>query len=738
MRGAGKRESVMIKVPKVRQQEGYDCGAAALCSVALWFGRECSLAECRRLSGCMQDGITIQGVLRGAESLGLEAKALTSPSKELLPLAALESPAIAHITTQEGMLHFVTLCRVTASKVIYMDPAEGEYITSPVERFREEWNGHIIIFKETLPAGRQKFGGSARRAWNSRRKNIKLFARLLRNQVGEICGALAGSAVLVLIGVSNSLFLKHLIDNTLPAGERGMLTFLSFVIFGLIVLGAASGYGRTILVLRNSLKMDYRLIRDYIRKVFTLPPLFFRQYSTGDITSRVEDAFKIRALVSEGLISIFISLLTLALSITLMFTSYRSLALMVLTSIPIYIAIYRFSHRLGKRYNREIAVAGARFETHLLDSLRGAETLKRYGAEGFALGRIEGEYRGMVESLYRSGRSSALLGTLSNSLSSGILATIICAGGFAIFRGELTVGELVAFYTLSSLFTSPLNELIESNSLITAATVSAERLFEIMNLPGEEEASGEVSHREVGTPAGILLEEVTFSHIGRPPLLEGISMRLPPGAITAVIGSNGCGKSTLAQLIMREMEPLSGRIFWGGRDIREIPLQEWRRCISLVPQRPQLFRTTLLENITLGAPADEEALARAVAEAGLAPLVGRLPLGLLTNAGESGALLSGGEMQKIEFARMLYRRPHAVILDEATSSMDNASERMVFETLRRMSRKGVTILVITHKESNLGYADYVVEIDEINMKNRIIGNKTARTVADVRAPERRT
>ena len=141
----------------------------------------------------------------------------------------------------------------------------------------------------------------------------------------------------------------------------------------------------------------------------------------------------------------------------------------------------------------------------------------------------------------------------------------------------------------------------------------------------------------------------------------------------------------------------------------------WRRNILLVPQQPQLFNTTLEENITCGAlPVDNEALAEALRLAGLESLVARLPLGVLTNTGEGGALLSGGEMQKIAIARMIYRRPKGIILDEASSSMDSSSERKLFETLLRLRERGATIVVITHKESNLHYADSVVELDKIN------------------------
>ena len=707
-----------LKAERVRQQESYDCGAAALCSVAGWFGRETSLAECRRLTGCMQDGITIKGILKGGEALGLECKALTSPTKELLPLVGLESPAIVHITTPERMFHYVVLCSVSAKRVSYMDPAEGEYLWLDSAEFCRRWNGHIIIFKEArsgATAGASAKGRRGSRGRGSReRKTLRIFARLMRNHVGEICGALAGSALLVFIGVSNSLFLKHLIDNALPAGEREVLTLLSVVLYALIIIGGAVGYGRSLLIVRNSLKIDYRLVTGYIRRVFAMPANFFKEYSTGDILSRVDDAFNIRALISEGIISIFISIATLLCAFGLMFSFYRNLAIMLLGTIPLYLLLYRISHRLGKRYNRAISIAGAKFESRVLDSLRGATTIKHYGAEALTIERIEGEYREMTRTLYRSGKSGAIVSTLSSALSTSASVTIISAGGYALFGGLLSLGDLVAFYTLSTLFTAPINNLIESNTLITQAMVSAERLFEIMNLAPEADSAPPDAPAEMDS-SDLVLEGLSFSHIGRPPLLENIWIRLPKGSITAIVGSNGCGKSTLAQLIMRDLEPQSGSIKWGGRDIREYPLKVWRRNILLVPQQPQLFNTTLEENITCGAlPVDNEALAEALRLAGLESLVARLPLGVLTNTGEGGALLSGGEMQKIAIARMIYRRPKGIILDEASSSMDSSSERKLFETLLRLRERGATIVVITHKESNLHYADSVVELDKIN------------------------
>ena len=697
----------MKRVIKIRQQDSYDCGAATLCAVAAWYGANYSLAEVRKACGCSQDGISLKGLIQGAESLGLSGKAYSSESKDLSPLIEIHSPIIAHITTEEGMYHFVVICRVTAKQVEIMDPAFGDYKKLPYDKFVTQWNGHIILI---VPGT-----GFVKR--NEKVSSIRIFTKLAKLNGNDLALAFAGSAALVVAGVSNSLFLQQIIDHSLPEGDSELLLFIAFAVFLLLVLSAYIGYARTLFLVRSGIKIDGRLITGYIKKIFAMPASFFSQYSCGDINARIEDAFKIRTFVTEGIISVFISIMTLFAVFVLMFTYYSKLASMLLLYIPIYLALYYICNKMNKKYSRELAVTGAKFESRTIDSIQGAMAVKHFGAEKLTLNKIEESYVDMARKIHSAGRAVSYISSASDTLSGALLATVLISGAFAVFGKNLTTGELVSFYTLCSLFTSPLNSLMTLNSIVTSATVSAERLFEIMRLNTEEEEQGNLAVKSpalLSEPQDIEVKNLSFSYIGRMELFSNINLTIPKGKITAITGSSGCGKSTLAALFMRDYLPGKGSIEIGGINIRYLQLKEWRDYISIVTQKCSLFNGTILDNITCGEEyPDMELVSSIIGETGLDQMVRRLPMGILTNTGDGGAALSGGELQKISVARVLYKRPEIVIFDESTSSMDENSEKMILRAMLKLREKKKSVIMITHKVKNTDYADMSIDLDQI-------------------------
>ncbi len=697
----------MRRVVKIRQQDSYDCGAATLCAVAAWYGANYSLAEVRKACGCSQDGISIKGLIQGAESLGLSGKAYSSEIKDLSPLMEINSPVIAHITTEERMYHFVVICRVTKKQVEIMDPAFGDYKKLPYDKFVSQWNGHIIL---VVP-------GTGFVRTNEKVSSIKIFIKLAKLNGNDLALAFAGSAALVVAGVSNSLFLQQIIDHSLPERDSGLLLFIAFAVFLLLALSAYIGYARTLLLIRSGIKIDGRLVTGYIKKVFAMPASFFSQYSCGDINARIEDAFKIRTFVTEGIISVFISLMTLFTVFVLMFTYYSKLASMLLLYIPVYLVLYYICDKVNKKYSRELAVTGAKFESRTIDSIQGAMAVKHFGAEKLTLNKIEESYVEMAQKIHSAGKAVSYISSASDTLSGALLATVLVSGAFAVFGNNLTTGELVSFYTLCSLFTSPLNSLMSLNGIVTAATVSTERLFEIMKLNTEEEEQGNIVVKSSGAlelPQNIEVKNLSFSYIGRMELFNNINLTIPKGKITAITGCSGCGKSTLAALFMRDYIPCKGSIELGGINIKYFQLKEWRNYISIVTQRCSLFNGTILDNITCGEEyPDMGCISNIICETGLDEMIRRLPMGLLTNTGDGGAALSGGELQKISVARVLYRRPNIVIFDESTSSMDENSENMILKSMLKLKKDGKSVIMITHKLKNTDYADISIDLDQI-------------------------
>lgn len=680
----------------------YDCGAACLYSIGTWYGIKMPLAKIKALCGCTREGITIQGILEGAGKMGLTAKAYKSPGKEISRLAEITAPFIAHTRNEEGYHHFIAVYQVEKEHVLIMDPAEGTFLSQSHTLFQNYWSGYFILLVPGVDFSRKDETGST---W------IRLLG-LLHFHKKEIALSLVGSAVLVLIGISTSIFLQQIIDHVLPTNNQTLLGSIAVLIVLLTGSALYIGYARTLLLIRNGIQIDTRLLSCYLGKLFRLPVSFFHRYTGGDIDSRIADTFKITAFVSEGVVSGLISLLTLCASLLIMFYYNASLTAIVCLFIPLYAGLYYFSVRIHKKYNHKLATCGARFHSNVLDSVHGILTVKHFGAEQLSAGKIEESYIHLAHLMQKAGQVVNLADTLGSGLTKSLTATILLAGSASVLQQQMSIGELVSFYTLSSLFTTPLNHLIRMNDQLSGAIVSSERLFEILDL--DEEPTGASPHTPYllpDTPCELTLTNLSFSHIGRKALFNHFNATFAPGELTLLLGESGCGKSTLASLLLRDFEPQAGKIKLGEMEIGHIPLQSWRNYISIVPQKPHLFDCSLLENITSGeADPDPGRITQICASLGLAPLLDKLPMGILTNVGREGIFLSGGEGQKIAVARALYKNPGILILDEATSSLDETSETHILDTILRLKEQQKIIIMITHKKSHSRYADKIIQI----------------------------
>jgi ABC-type bacteriocin/lantibiotic exporter with double-glycine peptidase domain len=698
---------------KIRQQDEYDCGAASLSSVAAWYGVNVPLSKVRRACGCTKEGITIKGIIDGATSLGLSGKAFKcGESKEnaLTYLEKISSPVIAHLQRKDGMFHFVVIYNVAEGRITVMDPAEGEFKRLKPKDFLAEWTGYVIFI---VP------GDNFEKIEQKENKYLRLL-RILKFHKREVAYALAGSIALTCIGVCNSLFLQQIIDEAIPTGDKLLMIVIAAALFILIPLALYIGYCRTIYLLRNGIQIDTRLIFSFLRKIFKLPAEFFAEHTSGDLNSRISDAFNIRTFISEGLVSIFVSILTLIAVLVLMFTFYWRLALFTLLFIPLYAGLYFISDRINHKFTHDLAIKGAQFESDFIDSVEGAESVRHYGAASLSTIKTEESYSVMTEKIYGAGRAVSIFSEAGEGISKLLLATIIVIGGFAVFKQQMSVGELVSFYTLSAFFTAPMNSLVNINSLVNQAVVSSGRLLDITDLDDEEEPGFKgidlFKRCSADRAEEIELSGIKFRYSGRENIFDNLNCRIPAGAITAITGENGCGKSTLGALLMRDLKQNAGRIFLHQPgaipiDIRNIKLGDWRRYISISPQRCHLFNATIFENITCGEDnPDVERVAAICNDLGMENFVRSLPTGLMTYIGERGKTLSGGEMQKISIARLLYRSPAIYIFDESTSFMDEEAEDYVLAKMKELSAMGRSVIMITHKSSNLKIADNIIKL----------------------------
>lgn len=685
---------------KIKQHYKYDCGAACVASVAAYYGVKASLAQLRMDCGCSPDGITLQGLIDGAAKIGLNAKGYKSPDKNIADLRSVESPIIAHINDEDNYLHFIVIYKIGRENITIMDPAEGEIKKLGIDEFTNKWSGYIAV---AIP-------GSDFCKTEGNLSQFACLTVLFFHSIKEIALSFAGSVALTIAGICISLLLQQIIDTIIPNGDAVAITATSVVLFTLMFLTLFISYNATKYLIRCSIKIDTSLIVNYLEKLFKLPLSFFSNYQAGDIASRIDDINNVRSFVTGGIINILSSIITIAGALAVMFFYNTKLTLYILLFIPLYAGLYVVSGYINKKYSKEIAKLQASFQSSLLESIGGITNIRHYGAYPLTIGKIERDYVAFATKLNNSANAVNMFETSVSGVSKLLICLIIAVGSVSVLNGDMSIGELVGFYSLCSFFTVPLNDLISISEIVSKTKISIERIYEILNLPCEEDTAGKIDL--AGINGDICLNGVQFKFPGRTPLFNGISFRIKQGEITALKGESGCGKSTLAQLILRDYPVESGTITFREIDVKNFSLGQWRESIGYVPQGASLLRGSIVDNITLKEDnPDIERVLSILSKLGIIDVVKRLPGGLLTQVGERGNELSGGECQRICIARAIYKDPKIFIFDEVTSSLDAASAGYVLDCIKKLRESGKTILLISHKKEDLNIADNVVNIN---------------------------
>lgn len=689
----------MNKLSKIKQRDITDCGAACLASIAAHYQLQMPVSRIRQYAGTDKRGTNVLGLIEAAEKLGFQAKgakgALDSLTK--IPL-----PAIAHVILKNGLHHFVVIYKVTKKDITFMDPADGQYHKKNIVEFEKYWSGVIVLI---LPDDSFTKG-------NETTSNTKRFWQLIMPHKGIMIQALVGALVYTILGLSTSIYMQKLIDFVLPDGNIRLLNLLSIGMIVILVFQVFIGTFKTILGLQTGQQIDARLILGYYKHLLKLPQRFFDTMRVGEITSRINDAVKIRMFINDVALSMIVNVLIVGFSIALMFLYYWKLAVIILCIVPIYILIYWISNKVNKKWLRTLMENSAELETQLVESISTASTIKRFGIEEYANTKTEHKFYNLLNSIYKSGIKGLYIGTIADFITRLFTIIILWAGAYFVINRELTPGELLSFYALIGYFTGPASSLIGANKSIQDALIAADRLFEIIDLEIE---SSDVNKVDLTTE---LIDDIHFNNVHfrygtRAMVFEGLNLTIKKGSSTAIIGESGSGKSTLLSLLQNLYPLKEGNITIGGLDLQYISNKSLRKAVSVVPQQIDLFAGTVIENIAIGDyEPDMQRILELSKMLGISDFIEQLPSGYNALLGEQGVNLSGGQRQRIAIARALYRNPEILILDEATSNLDQLSESKVQETLEWFKSQGKTIILIAHRLNTIKNCDEILVLKD--------------------------
>lgn len=686
---------------KIKQHDIKDCGAACLASIGNHFKVNLPIARIRQYANTDKRGTNVLGIIEAAEKMGFTAKGVKGglDSLDKIPL-----PAIAHIITKEQYHHYLVIYKVEKSTVTVMDPGFGKMETYTFEEFQKIWTGVLILF-----APNDDF-----KTLNEKTSPIKRFWNLIQPHKTILIQALIGAIVFTVLGLAMSIYIQKITDYVLVDGNRNLLNLLSVSMIVIILLQAYIGSKKSIFVMKTGQLIDAKLILGYYKHLLHLPQRFFDAMQIGEITSRINDAVKIRSFINETAIEMIVNMFIVVFSFALMFTYYWKLALVIILVIPFYVFVYFLLNKFNKKVERDIMVNAAELQTQLVESITHVRTVKEFGIEEFSNLKTENKFVKLLFITYKSGLNGIFATTSTQFLASIFTVILMWIGSGYVINRAITPGELFSFYALIGYFTSPVASLINMNKTAQNALIAADRLFEIMDLEREEtENKIEVTNENLGD---IKFENVSFRYGSRVEVFKNFNAIFKKNQTTAIVGESGSGKTTLISLLQNLYPIKEGKINIGDFDLQHVHYKSLRKIVGVIPQQLNLFSGNIIENIALGESFPNiQRILELSKQLGIHEFVEKLPNGFETQIGENGAMLSGGQKQRIAIARALYKNPEILLMDEATASLDTNSERIVKEVIDNFKSSGKTIIVIAHRLSTIANADTILV-----MKNGVI------------------
>ncbi len=703
---------------EIKQHDFSDCGAACLASIAEFYNLSLPIARIRQYANTNQKGTTLLGLREAASKLGFLAKGIQVSFEGINELPF---PAIVHVMqVKDGheFPHYMVVYKVTKRYIQVMDPAIGKLEKKKFSELENIFTTYALILIPDEDIFTEK---------NEKFSNWRRISFLLKPHKYILFQAIIGAVLYTLLGFSISIYVGKITDFVLVSGNKSLLNLMSVIVIGCLILQVVYGVLKDVFILKTSQQIDSRLILGYYKHLFTMPQKFFDTMRIGEIMSRIGDAVKIRVLINETALSVSVNILIVIFSFIFMFTYYWKLALIMCLIIPFYIAIYLITNKLNKKVEREIMEKNALMESQLVESIKNIGTVKRLSLEDFSKIRTELKFVDLLKSIYKSGMNGIFSRTSTDFISRIFTIILLWVGTYYAIDGEISPGELFSFYSIIGYFTGPASQLIGTNQTIQNAMIAAERLFGIMDLDREEiESKVTLTKYNLGD---IQFKNIDFSYELGLYIFKDLNLNIKKGEFTAFIGESGSGKSTLASLIQNIYCPKEGKILIGEYDLNYISKKSINDLVTTVPQNVELFDGTIAFNIAIGeTEPNMERIIEVSKRVGAYDFIEALPNGFNTYLGEFGANLSGGEKQRIAFARALYKNPEVLILDEATSALDSESELIIKKLVEELRKEGKTIIVIAHKLQTIKNADVIYafkkgKIIEFGNHNELISKK---------------
>ncbi len=682
------------RTPTVLQMEAVECGAASLGMILGYYGRYVPLEELRAACGVSRDGVKASNIVQVGRQYGLQARGFR---KEIGELPTMRLPLIVFWNFN----HFLVVEGFKKDQVYVNDPAIGPRII-PADEFDKSFTGVVLTFEPDTAFQRAGSKPSLVKA---------LWSRLSASRVAMVYVIMV-SLALIIPGVLVPAFTQIFVDRILVNGQDWLLGLILAMGFTALIRAFLMGLQQFYL-LRLETKLALSTSSIFMWHVLRLPIEFFMQRFGGEISSRVLINDRVAYLLSGELATAVLNLVLVAFYAALLFAYDVQLTLIGITIAVVNIFVLRLISRQRNDANQRYLQENGKMIGTAMNGLQTIESIKATGSEADLFAKVAGYHTKTLLAEQQFRIVSQVLAVVPYILTALNTTTILYFGSLRVIRGELSIGELIAFQTLMLSFITPFNEIVNLGGRIQEVSGDMNRLDDVLRYDIDprftQPAPTDIPER-VKLSGKLDIRNLTFgyNHLS-PALIENFDLSIEAGSRVALVGGSGSGKSTIAKLVAGLYQPWSGEILFDGKPREAIPRPIMTNSLAMVDQDIFVFQGTVTENLTLwDKTIPENQIIQAAKDAVIHNDLVERPNGYAHMLDEGGRNFSGGQLQRLEIARALINNPSILILDEATSALDALTEKTIDDHLRR---RGCTCLIVAHRLSTIRDCDEIIVLD---------------------------
>lgn len=689
-----------MKKHLIVKQDGFkECGAASLLSIIRYYGGNISINKLVEMTNTDKSGTNFYCLKEAAFQIGLEA--IGYKVDDINNLLSLNIPFICQLINN-NYEHFVVVYKFQKNKVIMMDPAIGERIIT-IDEFSKMWTSYIMIFK---PIKKLVF-------FQDKKYLNKIIIETLVNNKVIVITILFCSIIFTLTSIIYTLYFQIVLDYVLGT-EIHNLIIITFFFASLILIKCISSFFRNELLIFFNQKLDCSIFLNIFKKILLLPYSYYKNKTTGEITSRINDLMYVKNIINKIIITAFLDIIIIILSGIILISINPLLFLLLIIIMIIYLIILYIFRPVLKNYIDKFQNNNSLIESYLIESINGFETIKNMSNEDNVIYKMESLYTKALNDSFTYDNISNLEIFIKDIVYLIGILLINFLGFTFVFENKLSLGTFLTFTLLTNYFIDPIKNIIDLSKEYYYAVNAIKRVNNLLDIESID-LSTRTNHIIKGN---IKLNNLTFSYNGEKNILNNLNLEINDYERVIILGNSGSGKSTIFKLLLKYYKVDRNMFYLNNIDINDLSLYDVRSNITCFSQNEILYNDTIKNNIIMDRNISDDEFLKVCKLTYVDDFVKDMFLGYDTRLEENGLNLSGGQRQRIMLARTLLKKAKIILIDEGLNAVDINLERKILKNIFREYQE-CTIIVISHRYENLDLFNRVIHIDNGIIKNEL-------------------